>query len=736
MMAEEINSHAKDIENDISTETKVSREYSFPFEKEYSQEKKWNIKVRKRDGTLQEFVPEKIAMGIFKSAQAVGGRDFTLAKRLAQEVVEIIRQRYHEDAVVSSNEIGSIVEKVLIENGHAKTARAFILFRKQQEELAKIRSTAIEVEWLTDSYIAQTDWRVRENANLSYSFGGLEHYIAGSVIAQYVLNRVYPLEVADAHANGDIHIHDLSRGIVGYCAGWDLMELLMKGFSGSNGTISSKPARHLGTALGQVVNFVGSLSNEWAGAQALNSFDTLLAPFVRADGLDYKKLKQELQRFVFNLNNTARFGGQTPFTNITLDVTVPSDLQDLPAIIGGVPQDTTYGDYQEEMLTINMAFLEVLQEGDASGRPFTFPIPTYGVTKDFPWDSEFSDALFRMTSKYGLGYFSNFVNSDLSPSDVRSMCCRLRLDLRELKNKATGGLFGSGNKTGSQGVVTINMPRIGYFAKRKGDGRFFEQLDWVMELAKRALEMKRQIVERNIQNGLLPYSKRYLGSLQNHFSTIGLVGVHEALLNMGVEEGIVSPDGREFAIKVLKHMRKRITEFQEETGHLYNLEATPAEGTSYRLARIDKRKYPDIITAGQRVPYYTNSTMLPVNHSLTLWESLQHQEPLQTLYTGGTVIHLFMGEQAPDPEGYKRLIQKVVSRTRIPYYTITPTFSICPNHSYQRGEHHKCPVCGETTEVYSRVVGYYRPVSNWNAGKQEEFKQRITYENRLDLDDF
>jgi anaerobic ribonucleoside-triphosphate reductase len=677
------------------------------------------MKVRKRDGTLEDFNPEKIVESIFRSAQAVGGRDRELAKRLANEVVAKIQSQFQTE-IVSTEDIGNIVEKVLIERGHARTAKAYILYRKHQEELKKLRSTSLEVERIVDSYIGHLDWRVRENANIDFSLSGLEQHISTTVIANYTLSKLYPMEVADAHSNGDFHIHDLGRGICGYCAGWSLQQLLAEGFNGVPNRIGSNPPKHLTTALLQMVNFMGTLSNEWAGAMAFNSIDTLLAPFVWADGLDYGQVKQAIQEFVFNLNVTSRFGGQCPFTNVTLDLNVPQDLADKPAIVGGKPLDRAYGDFTEEMDMINRAFIEVLSEGDMSGRPFTFPIPTYSITKDFEWDSPFSDLLFDATAKYGQPYFQNFVNSDLRPSDVRSMCCRLRLDLRELRNKMSGGLFGAGDSTGSMGVVTINMPRLGYLSKDEDE--FFERLDQIMELAKRSLEIKREIVEKNMNNGLLPFTKRYLGNLNQHFSTIGLVGMNEALLNL-FDQDITTEQGKEFAIRVLKHMRQRLVEFQEETGHLYNLEATPAEGTSYRLALIDKRKYPDIITAGERVPYYTNSSQLPVNSGLDLVEALRHQEDLQTLYTGGTVFHTWLGERIQGSAA-KLLLQRMTHNTRLPYFTLTPTFSICPDHSYYPGEHKTCPHCGKPTEVYSRVVGYLRPVANWSDGKREEFRQR------------
>ncbi len=683
-------------------------------------------KVRKRDGRVESFDHEKIAKSIFKSAVAVGGRDEHLAKRLADEVVMILEAK-HTEGLVTIEDIGNTVEKVLIENGHARTAKAYILYRKQREEMAKLKSTSIEVERIVDDYFGKRDWRVVENANVEYSLSGLEHHISTEMVANYVLARVYPLEISDAHTHGDFHIHDLGRGVAGYCAGWSLQKLLTEGFNGVPNKVSSKAPRHLDTALLQMVNFMGTLTNEWAGAMAFNSVDTLLAPYVRRDGLDYKGVKQAIQTFIFNLNITTRFGGQSPFTNVTLDLTVPKDLADKPSVIGGEPSEP-YGEFQDEVEMINRAFIEVMSAGDSNGRPMTFPIPTYNLTPDFEWDNGVSDILFKMTARYGLPYFSNFINSDLKPSDVRSMCCRLRLDLRELSNKMSGGLFGAGDATGSMGVVTINLPRIGYLAK--DEDRFFERLGWVMELAKRSLEIKRNMVEKNLQNGLLPFSKRYLGTLNNHFSTIGLIGMHEAILNL-LGFGLDTEEGRKLGVKALEFMRERISEYQEETSNLYNLEATPAEGTSYRLARIDKQKYPDIKTAGERVPYYTNSTQLPVDHGLSLAEALRHQGDLQTLYTGGTVFHIFLGEAYPSPDGCKNLLRKITNTSRMPYFTITPTFSVCPDHGYVSGEHFKCPHCGKSAEVYSRIVGYFRPVQNWNPGKTEEFRQRSTYEKRL-----
>jgi len=1149
-------------------------------------------KIRKRNGKIVDFDQEKITEAIWKAAKSVGGRDRNLAQSLSDEVVEIIQEKFAEEIPGVEN-IQDIVEKVLIETGHATTAKAYILYRKQHETLRKLSSTFLEVEKIVSDYLSQVDWRVRENSNIGYSMSGLLMHVAGSVISNYTLDRIYPMEVADAHRNGDFHLHDLYFGLSGYCAGWSLKQLLYEGFNGVPGNIESNPPKHLDTALLQMVNFIGTLQNEWAGAQAFNSIDTYLAPFIRKDSLSFKETKQAIQKFVFNLNITSRWGSQslvwdelviiknegkiefieigklvdsqfeknrhrileehpqsyavqnyddiqtlsfnkkgeaiwvpvkafvrhktpknlgffkirtskgtakvsrahslfsfekldntfnpestsgeeiqvshpnsniteknhfigiskvkdegkldeldlkelierdevlssktyvivedqqkieevkrrvlahyggltpfysdfniydkkcflewgrrliipfriwskfsddlkvkfkvkqsdksvprflkddnlesfvkvaawfiseghsgnsnygyisqekgksgkiklllkklnmlgrvedcrgyskqgnktssiekiacvgilakilqrycgiyctnkqipyfifslkrdlkkvflkellegdgseyekyfdytttsrklsaglsllcamldrkfsvydqnkreenwndqyivrvykdgqkkekyeisdfcaricsgveeinyegeyeydisvdletenfiggsgllafhnTPFTNLTFDWMVPDDVKSEPVIIGGKLLDETYEDYQKEMDVINRAFLEVMMEGDRNGRPFTFPIPTYNLTRDFDWESENARILFEMTAKYGLPYFSNFINSDLNPSDVRSMCCRLRLNLRQLDRNITGGLFGSGDSTGSVGVVSINMPRLGYLSKNKEE--FFKKLNYLMNLAKDSLETKRKIVERNVQAGLLPYTKRYLGTLKNHFSTIGPIGINEACLNL-FGKGIDSSEGKEFAIEVLNFMRKSLSDFQEETGHIYNLEAVPAEGTSYRLARIDKKKYPDIITAGEGVPYYTNSTLLPVNKTDDLFSALRHQEPLQTLYTGGTVFHTFLGERMSSGASCARLLKKILYNTRIPYVTITPTFSICPDHGYLAGEHHLCPQCGKKTEVYSRVVGYFRPVSNWNEGKQEEFRQRVKYD--------
>jgi ribonucleoside-triphosphate reductase len=570
-----------------------------------------------------------------------------------------------------------------------------------------------DVENTVDEYLNHIDWRVKENSNTGFSFSSLYLKLAGDAMAQYTLLRIYPEEIAKAHIQGDFHIHNLNMGIVGYCAGWAIQDILLEGFNGVYSKTESSAPRHFSTVLLQLANFVGTLQNEWAGAQAYNSLDTYLAPYVRKDGLGYRQVKQEIQQFIYNLNISSRWGGQTPFTNITFDLTVPSDLQDQPAVFGGKMLDQTYAEFQDEMNLINRAFADVMAEGDMRGRVFTFPIPTYNITKDFVWDSDVSSAIFRMTAKYGTPYFQNFINSELNPRDVRAMCCRLRLNLKELYHRV-GGFFGFAEKTGSIGVVTLNLPRIGYLAKSRD--QFFTMLERFMQLAKESLELKRKIVETNITGGLLPFTKRYLGSLRWHFSTIGLVGMNETCQNF-LGTSIMS---KEF-------MRQKTQEFQEETGHIYNLEATPAEGTSYRLARLDKQRHPSIISAGESAPYYTNSSHLPVSATDDLYWALQHQDDLQSLYTGGTVFHVFLGERLPTSESCKLLVQRIAESFKLPYYTLTPTFSVCINHGYLAGEHLHCPQCNQETEVYSRVVGYLRPVKSWNTGKQEEFRQRQTF---------
>ncbi len=694
-------------------------------------------KIRKRDGRVVEFDQSKVTSAIFKSAKAVGGSDEKLAEQLSDKVVMALERKYKSWEIPEVEEIQDIVEKVLIEEGHAKTAKAFILYRDQR---AKIRESKLVVDYIDntiDNYLRQSDWRVNENSNSAYSLSGLLMHAAGTVVANYTLSNVYPPEISNAHKNGDFHIHDLSMGISGYCAGWSLRQVISEGFNGVPGKIDSRPAKHLNSALWQMINFMGTLQNEWAGAQAFSSVDTYLAPFVKYDALDYKRVKQAIQGFVFNMNVPSRWGGQTPFSNITLDWTVPEDMATRRAIVGGGEQDYTYGDCVDEMALINRAFIEVMTEGDAKGRVFTFPIPTYNITRDFDWDSSNARLLFEMTAKYGLPYFQNFINSTLKPSDVRSMCCRLQLDVKELKSRG-GGLFGAGEMTGSVGVVTINLPRVGFLSRDDND--YFEKLAELMDLASRSLEIKREVVQKNIDNGLMPYSKRYLVSLHNHFSTIGINGMNESLTNfMGA--GIATPEGKAFALRTLDFMREKLREFQDSTGVLYNLEATPAEGTSYRLAKIDKVKHPEMITANEAAvqkgaaPYYTNSTHLPVNYTDDLFEALEHQDDLQMKYTGGTVFHGFLGENISSPEACGKLVRRIAYNFRLPYYTITPTFSVCPEHGYIAGRHGECPKpkngngerCGRSCEIYSRVVGYFRPVQNWNLGKKQEFSDRKEY---------
>lgn len=597
--------------------------------------------------------------------------------------------------------------------------------------MRKKNNNHIDINKLVEDYVGLHDWRVSENANIGYSFGGLMLHVSGTINANYVLNKIYPKKISQTHREGDFHLHDLFMGLNGYCAGWSIRQLLLEGLNGVPGKIYSAPPKHLSTVMIQLVNFLGTLQNEWAGAQAFSSFDTYLAPFVAFDKLSYKQVKQLIQQFVFDMNTPSRWGTQTPFTNITLDWIVPEDLADQPVIIGGKLQKQKYKDFKSEMAMINKAFIEVMNDGDASGQPFTFPIPTYNITKDFDWDSENASLLFEMTAKFGIPYFQNFINSELKPSDTRSMCCHLRLELKDLTRK-TGGLFGFGESTGSVGVVTINLPRIGYLSKTKKE--FFQRLSRLMDLAYVSFEIKRKIVQENMDRGLLPYTKRYLGNLRHHFSTIGLVGGNETCLNF-LGKDIGTPEGKAFMIEVLKFMRKKLTLFQKKSGEIYNLEATPAEGTSYRFARIDKKKFDKkIITAGTaEAPYYTNSTHLPVNFTDDMFEALEHQDDLQVLYTGGTVFHGFLGEKVSDGEACKILVKKIAENFRLPYYTITPTFSICPSHGYLKNETKKCPKCGKKTLVYSRVVGYLRPVENWNKGKQQEFRERQEYSQKQSL---
>ena len=696
--------------------------------------------VRKRDGKLEPFDQERITAAILKAAKAVGGRDREQAKRISDQVVAELRARFGDDGCPTVEEIQDIVEKMLIENGHAQTAKAYILYRKQHQDMRELAALMSSAD-LVDQYLEIEDWRVKENSNMSYSLQGLNNYLSSTVIAKYWISRIYPTNIAESHFAGEIHIHDL--GVLGaYCVGWDLMDLLLSGFGGVSGKIESKPAKHFRTALGQIVNFFYTLQGEAAGAQAFSNFDTYLAPFIRYDHLSQKDVEQALQEFFFNMNVPTRVGFQTPFTNLTLDLTVPDFMKNESVLHNGKITSDTYGDFAKEMEMFNLAFAEVMRQGDSKGRVFTFPIPTYNVTKDFQWDSEVSKAIFEVTAKYGVPYFSNFINSDMKPEDVRSMCCRLRIDNRELRKRG-GGFFGANPLTGSIGVVTLNLPRIGYLSKDEDE--FFERLESVMQVAKTSLEIKRKVLEAFTENGLYPYSRRYLRNVKegygkywkNHFSTIGLVGINEAIVNLlGVN--IASPEGKDFAVKTLSFMRETLVSFQSETDHIYNLEATPAEGTSYRLARIDKRKHPEIIVANQRLvlsqhaePFYTNSSQLPVDYEGDLFDALEHQEHLQTLYTGGTVFHIFLGERLPSWESASELIRKVTWNSRLPYFTLTPTFSICPTHGYTTGEHKNCPFCGAACEVYSRVVGYLRPVDQWNDGKQAEFAIRKTFDKSV-----
>jgi ribonucleoside-triphosphate reductase len=687
-------------------------------------------KIRKRNKQVVPFEAVAVKSSIIKAMISIDKVDDELADKITTKTVELLSSIIHR-RIPSVEELQDVVEKVLMTEGLTEEAKAYILYRDEHARIRKAKEIYLDVTKTIEGYLGNVDWRTKENANADFSFSGLMLYTSGTVIANYVLDSLYSNEVSEAHKNGDLHIHDLSMGIAGYCAGWNLRNLLAEGFNGVARKTESSAPKHFDTALGQMVNFLGTLQNEWAGAQAFNSFDTYLAPYVRSDNLSCKEVKQGIQKFVFSLNIASRWGGQTPFTNITFDLNPPKDLENEFVTLNGVFQNKEagiYGDYQKEMDLINRAFMEVMMEGDSKGRIFTFPIPTYNLTKNFKWDCDDAELLFKMTGKYGTPYFSNFIKSDLNPSDVRSMCCHLKLDLTELRQNVTGGLFGSGESTGSLGVVTINMPRIGYTSK--SDVEFFEQLGKVMEIAMVSLETKRKIVNNNIEAGLFPYTKRYLGSLKNHFSTIGLVGMNEACLNLFGKD-LTTKKGIEFTENVLDFMLKKLKEFQVETGNLYNLEATPAEGTSYRLARIDKKKYPEIKTAGtDKVPYYTNSTMLPVGYTDDMFDAFKMQEDIQAKYTGGTVIHCFVGEEIKDWQVCKQLVRKLAEGFKVPYFTITPTFSICPNHGYISGEKPKCPECGGVTEVYSRIVGYFRPIANWNEGKKEEFKDRVEYEIR------
>lgn len=687
-------------------------------------------KIKKRNGKIVAFDPKKITLAITKAGKETGEFDQTAATRLTLRALQLLEQTLQNE-IPTVEEIQDIVEEVLISSTFKKTAKSYIIYRDQHARLREITNQA-GVD-LVDQYLDKLDWQVKENSNMSYSLQGLQNYISSDANKIYWLNKIYNSKIKKVHLSGDLHLHDLGV-LASYCVGWDLKDLLTVGFTGVAGKVQSKPPKHFRTALGQIVNFFYTLQGEAAGAQAFSSIDTLLAPFIRYDNLNYQQIKQALQEFVFNINVPTRVGFQTPFTNITLDLQPPSTLKETSIIIGGKPQKEKYKDFQEEMDLFNKAFLEVMIEGDAKGRVFTFPIPTYNITKDFDWDNPKYEHLWKVTGKYGIPYFANFINSELNPEDARSMCCRLRLDTRQLAHKG-GGLFGSNPLTGSIGVVTINLPRLGYLSKNQEE--FLERLKELMELAKESLEVKRKVVERLTEAGLYPYSKFYLRDIKerfncywkNHFSTIGIVGMNEACLNL-FGENIASEKGKAFAEKVLTFMRDLLKQFQQETGNNYNLEATPAEGTSFRLALLDRKKYPDLISAnpvkdGQ--PFYTNSSLLPVDHTDDLFETLEHQDALQTKYTGGTVLHTYIGEKISDNANVKNLIKTVFEKFSLPYISLTPTFSICPEHGYVAGEHPICPSCAKDCEVYSRVVGYLRPVQQWNAGKQAEFNLRKNY---------
>ena len=689
--------------------------------------------IQKRDGRVVEFDSSKITSAIARAGKATEEFEEREARKLTLKVLTLARE-LNFDPNPEVEEIQDIVERVLLDSPFHKTAKAYILYREQHAHIRKIAAKASAD--LVDSYLQGLDWRIKENSNMCYSLQGLNNYISSDITSEYWLNRIYPPEIRDAHNGGDLHVHDLSLLSV-YCVGWDLKDLLMQGFRGVEGKVESAPPKHLRSALGQIVNFFYTLQGEAAGAQAISNFDTLLAPYVRHDKLDYDGVKQALQEFVFNINIPTRVGFQTPFTNITMDLFVPKILKDQPVIIGGTERGETYGEYQPEMDTINEAFAEVMMEGDAKGRVFTFPIPTYNIAEDFDWDNPKLDPIWKMTGKYGIPYFSNFVNSDMSPEDARSMCCRLRLDNRELMKRG-GGLFGANPLTGSIGVVTINLPRIGYLAENEKD--FFDRLRKIVLLAKESLSIKRKVLEKFTGQNLYPYSSFYLREIKegsglywkNHFSTIGIIGMNEAVLNF-LGTTIADKNGLQFSLKVMDFIRDLMSEIQEEGDEIFNLEATPGEGTSYRLAILDKEEFPGIICANEEAyqegasPFYTNSTQLPVNYTDDILEMLQLQDELQTKYTGGTVLHIFLGEEVSDIKAIKGLIRKIVSNHRLPYFTLSPTFSICPSHGYLKGEQKKCAECNSETEVYSRVVGYLRPVKQWNNGKQAEYRMRKTF---------
>ena len=686
------------------------------------------FRVIKRDGSEVELNLEKISGAIVKAFDAT-------QVQYNQAIVDLLTLRVTADmqgkvkeGKVQVEEIQDSVEKVLEQAGYAEAAKAFILYRKQREKMRNMKSTILDYKEVVNSYVKSEDWRVKENSTVTYSVGGLILSNSGAITANYWLSEIYDDEIAEAHRNADIHIHDLSM-LTGYCAGWSLKQLIKEGLGGITGKITSAPARHLSVLCNQMVNFLGIMQNEWAGAQAFSSFDTYLAPFVKVDNLSYGEVKKCIEAFIYGVNTPSRWGTQAPFSNITLDWTVPNDLAELPAIVGGKEMDFCYKDCKKEMDMVNKAFIETMIEGDANGRGFQYPIPTYSITKDFDWsDTENNRLLFEMTSKYGTPYFSNYINSDMEPSDVRSMCCRLRLDLRELRKK-TGGFFGSGESTGSVGVVTINMPRIAYQAEDEAD--FYRRLDRMMDIAARSLKIKRNVISKLLDEGLYPYTKRYLGAFDNHFSTIGLIGMNEAGLNAKwLRADLTHAETQKFTKDVLNHMRERLSDYQEQYGDLYNLEATPAESTTYRLAKHDRAKWPDIITAGHEgdTPYYTNSSHLPVDYTTDIFDALDVQDELQTLYTSGTVFHAFLGEKLPDWKAAANLVRTIAENYKLPYYTLSPTYSICKEHGYLSGEQKICPKCGKTTEVYSRITGYYRPVQNWNDGKLQEYANRTEYQ--------
>ena len=682
--------------------------------------------VKKRDGKIAEFDISKISVAIRKAFDA-------LEKPTHQSVIDLLALRVTaefepkiKDNLISVEEIQDCVESVLSQAGYADVAKTYILYRKQREKIRNMKSTYLNYKDLVNSYLRVADWRVKENSTVTYSVGGLILSNSGAITANYWLSEVYDEEIANAHRSGDIHLHDLSM-LTGYCAGWSLKQLIQEGLGGITGKITSSPARHLATLCNQMVNFLGIMQNEWAGAQAFSSFDTYLAPFVRVDNLSYDQVKKCIESFIYGVNTPSRWGTQAPFSNITLDWVVPKDLAGMKAIVGGKEMDFTYGDCQKEMDLVNKAFIEIMIEGDANGRGFQYPIPTYSITSDFDWsDKENNRLLFEMTSKYGTPYFSNYINSDMEPSDVRSMCCRLRLDLRELRKKS-GGFFGSGESTGSVGVVTINLPRIAYLSKDPAE--FYARLDRLMDIAARSLKIKRTVITKLLEEGLYPYTKRYLGTFDNHFSTIGLVGMNEVGLNAKwLQKDLTHVETQEFAKDVLNHMRERLSDYQEKYGDLYNLEATPAESTSYRFAKHDVEQFPDILTANMNgTPYYTNSSHLPVGYTDDIFSALDVQDELQTLYTSGTVFHAFLGEKLPDWKAAATLVRKIAENYKLPYYTLSPTYSICPDHGYLQGEQESCPTCHRSTEIYSRITGYYRPVQNWNDGKSQEFKDRKVY---------